>query len=123
MNSLVTITTMPWGSRILEVLRSAKGHNSVWSQGHISGQTICGFLAPQVRLRHACIIKCTNIIKDGEGNITSLEATWDPESKGGNPADGRKVCDHSPASKSVRSNGGLNCPSMSLAIWFLTVAR
>jgi len=45
----------------------------------------------EVRLRHACIIKCTGVIKDDKGEITELRCTWDPESRGGNAKDGRKI--------------------------------
>jgi len=50
-------------------------------------------LAPgaEVRLRGAALIRCNEIIKDANGNITELRCTWDPESKGGNAPDGRKV--------------------------------
>jgi glutaminyl-tRNA synthetase len=50
-------------------------------------------LAPgqEVRLRYACIIKCERAVKDAAGNITELRCTWDPQSKGGAPADGRKI--------------------------------
>lgn len=50
-------------------------------------------LAPgcEVRLRRAYYITCTNVIKDDAGNITELRATYDPESKGGTTADGRRV--------------------------------
>ena len=37
------------------------------------------------------MIRCNEIIKDANGNITELRCTWDPESKGGNAPDGRKV--------------------------------
>lgn len=45
----------------------------------------------EVRLRYACIVKCTDVVKDSAGNITEVHVTWDPNSKGGMPADGRKV--------------------------------
>ena len=45
----------------------------------------------EVRLRGACIFKCTGCIKDAAGNIAEIHGTWDPESWGGNAADGRKV--------------------------------
>ena len=45
----------------------------------------------EVRLRGACIFKCTGCVKDGEGRIAEIHGTWDPESWGGNAADGRKV--------------------------------
>ncbi len=44
----------------------------------------------EVRLRFAYYITCTKIIRDDDGNITELRATYDPESHGGT-ADGRKV--------------------------------
>ena len=45
----------------------------------------------EVRLRYAYFIKCENIIKDADGNITELHCTYDPESRGGQSPDGRKV--------------------------------
>jgi len=51
-------------------------------------------LAPgrEVRLRYAYFIKCIDVIKDKEtGEIIELHCTYDPETKGGNSPDGRKV--------------------------------
>lgn len=50
-------------------------------------------LAPgrEVRLRWAYFITCTGVEKDADGNIVELRATYDPETKGGNAPDGRKV--------------------------------
>ena len=50
-------------------------------------------LAPgrEVRLRYAFFIKCTDVIKDENGEITELHCTYDPETRGGNAPDGRKV--------------------------------
>ena len=50
-------------------------------------------LAPgrEVRLRYAYFVTCTEVIKDGEGNVVELHCTYDPETKGGNSPDGRKV--------------------------------
>jgi glutaminyl-tRNA synthetase len=45
----------------------------------------------EVRLRYACIIKCERVVKDDRGDVVELRCTWDPESRGGNPKDGRKV--------------------------------
>ncbi|MCQ2368322.1 MAG: glutamine--tRNA ligase/YqeY domain fusion protein [Kiritimatiellae bacterium] len=45
----------------------------------------------EVRLRGACIFKCTGFIKDENGVVSEIHGTWDPESWGGNAADGRKV--------------------------------
>lgn len=50
-------------------------------------------LAPgrEVRLRWAYLVRCTDFIKDDEGNIVEVHCTYDPDSRGGTPADGRKV--------------------------------
>ncbi len=50
-------------------------------------------LAPEreVRLRFAYFITCTDVIKDGDGNVTELRCTYDPETRGGDAPDGRKV--------------------------------
>ncbi len=46
---------------------------------------------PECRLKGAYLITCTGCDKDENGNITAVHCTYDPESRGGNPADGRKV--------------------------------
>jgi glutaminyl-tRNA synthetase len=50
-------------------------------------------LAPgrEVRLRYGYFIKCENVVKDKDGNITELQCTYDPDTKGGYALDGRKV--------------------------------
>ena len=50
-------------------------------------------LAPgkEVRLKGAYIIKCENVVKDADGNITQIECTYDPESHSGAPGAARKV--------------------------------
>ncbi len=50
-------------------------------------------LAPgrEVRLRYAFFITCTDIIKDTSGKIVEVRCTYDPETRGGNSPDGRKV--------------------------------
>ncbi len=45
----------------------------------------------EVRLRGACIFKCLTCVKDADGHIVEIHGTWDPDSWGGNAADGRKV--------------------------------
>ena len=45
----------------------------------------------EVRLRYAYFIKCHDVVKDAEGNITEIHCTYDPLSKGGKSPDGRKV--------------------------------
>ncbi len=46
---------------------------------------------PECRLKGAYLIRCTGCVKDAEGNVTEVLATYDPDSSGGDPADGRKV--------------------------------
>ena len=46
---------------------------------------------PECRLKGAYLISCTGCVKDEQGNITEILATYDPDSKGGDPSDGRKV--------------------------------
>lgn len=45
----------------------------------------------EVRLRYAYFIKCTGVIKNKNGEIVELRATYDPETKGGDAPNGRKV--------------------------------
>ena len=45
----------------------------------------------EVRLRGACLFTCTHIVKDSAGEVVEIHGTYDPNAKGGNPADGRKV--------------------------------
>ncbi len=50
-------------------------------------------LAPgkEVRLKSAYIIKCEEVIKDGDGNVTELRCAYDPDSKSGGATAGRKI--------------------------------
>ncbi|RMG93483.1 MAG: glutamine--tRNA ligase/YqeY domain fusion protein [Candidatus Dadabacteria bacterium] len=50
-------------------------------------------LAPgrEVRLRYAYFIRCTDVVKDAEGNVVELRCTYDPATRGGDAPDGRKV--------------------------------
>ena len=48
-------------------------------------------LGKEVRLKYAYFIKCNKIIKDKKGKITEIRCTYDPNTKGGNAPDGRKV--------------------------------
>ncbi len=45
----------------------------------------------EVRLKGAYYVTCQSVEKDAEGNITALHCTYDPESRGGQTPDGRKV--------------------------------
>ncbi len=49
------------------------------------------FPGNEVRLKHAYFIKCENVIKDADGNVTELHCTYDPETKSGSGFTGRKV--------------------------------
>ena len=46
---------------------------------------------PECRLKGAYLISCTGCVKDEAGNIREILCTYDPDSRGGDPADGRKV--------------------------------
>lgn len=48
-------------------------------------------LGKEVRLRNAYVIKADRVEKDANGEITTIFCTYDPETLGKNPADGRKV--------------------------------
>lgn len=45
----------------------------------------------EVRLKSTYIVKCTGCKKDENGNVVEVYATYDPETRGGNTPDGRKV--------------------------------
>ena len=49
------------------------------------------FPGNEVRLMNAYFVKCTGCEKDADGNVTVVHCTYDPESRGGNSPDGRKV--------------------------------
>ncbi len=46
---------------------------------------------PECRLKGAYLIKCVGYNTDENGNVTEVLAEYDPDSQGGNPADGRKI--------------------------------
>jgi len=50
-------------------------------------------LAPgqEVRLKHAYLIRCKEVLKNAAGEVTELRCTHDPQSRGGDAPDGRKV--------------------------------
>ena len=50
-------------------------------------------LAPgrEVRLRYGYFVTCTDVVKDDAGEVTEIHCTYDPETRGGNSPDGRKV--------------------------------
>ena len=45
----------------------------------------------ECRLKGAYLVTCTGCVKDENGNVTEVLCTYDPDSRGGDPADGRKV--------------------------------
>lgn len=49
------------------------------------------FPGNEVRLKHAYFIKCNDFIKDEQGNVVEIHATYDPETKSGSGFTGRKV--------------------------------
>ena len=48
-------------------------------------------IGKEVRLKHAYYVKCTDVIKNSEGEIIEIKCTYDPDTKGGWSNDGRKV--------------------------------
>ena len=48
-------------------------------------------LGREVRLRYAYFITCVDAVKDENGEVTELHCTYDPETRGGDAPDGRKV--------------------------------
>ena len=49
------------------------------------------FPGNEVRLKSAYVVKCVSCDHDADGNVTAVHCTYDPESRGGNTADGRKI--------------------------------
>ena len=49
------------------------------------------FPGNEVRLRYAYFIKCTHVVKNDTGEVIEVHATYDPATRGGDSADGRKV--------------------------------
>ena len=45
----------------------------------------------EVRLRYAYFITCNDVVRDDDGNLIEIHCTYDPETRGGNAPDGRKV--------------------------------
>ena len=45
----------------------------------------------EVRLQHAYYVTCDEVVKDASGEVVELRCTYDPETRGGRSADGRKV--------------------------------
>ena len=49
------------------------------------------YIGNEIRLKNAYYVKATSCEKDAEGNVTVVHCTYDPQSRGGETADGRKV--------------------------------
>jgi glutaminyl-tRNA synthetase len=45
----------------------------------------------EVRLRWAYFVTCKSVVKDDKGNVTEIVCTYDPQTRGGDAPDGRKV--------------------------------
>lgn len=48
-------------------------------------------LGQEVRLRNAYVIRANEVVRDEKGEIVELKCTYDPETRGKNPPDGRKI--------------------------------
>lgn len=79
-----------WGSRKLPLSRELFIERDDFMEQPIKGWFR---LSPgaEVRLRYACIIRCNEVVKDDAGNVIELRCTWDENSRGGQPQDGRKI--------------------------------
>jgi glutaminyl-tRNA synthetase len=79
-----------WGSRKVPLTRELYIERDDFMETPVKGWFR---LSPgaEVRLRYACIIRCQEIVKNDSGEIVELKCTWDPDSLGGQPKDGRKV--------------------------------
>ncbi len=49
------------------------------------------FVGSEVRLRYAYYVTCKDVVTDADGNVIELRCTYDPETRGGTSADGRKI--------------------------------
>ena len=49
------------------------------------------FPGNEVRLRGAYLVTCTGVVKDDAGEVVEVRCTYDPDTRGGNAPDGRKV--------------------------------
>ena len=49
------------------------------------------YIGNEIRLKYAYYITAHSVVKDEEGNVTEVHCTYDPESRGGNAPDGRRV--------------------------------
>lgn len=79
-----------WGSRKLPLTRELFIEREDFMEQPVKGWFR---LSPgsEVRLRYACVIKCEEVVKDAAGEVVELKCSWDPDSRGGQPKDGRKV--------------------------------
>jgi glutaminyl-tRNA synthetase len=48
-------------------------------------------LGQEVRLRNAYVIRANEVVRDADGQLVELKCTYDPDTRGKNPSDGRKV--------------------------------
>jgi glutaminyl-tRNA synthetase len=79
-----------WGTRRLPLTRELYIEREDFMEQPVKGWFR---LSPgaEVRLRYACLIRCQEVIKDDAGQVVELKCSWDPDSRGGQPKDGRKV--------------------------------
>jgi glutaminyl-tRNA synthetase len=79
-----------WGARKLQLSRELYIERDDFMETPVKGWFR---LSPgaEVRLRYGCIIRCDEVVKDASGEVVELRCSWDPDSLGGQPKDGRKV--------------------------------
>lgn len=103
----VVLTNWPQGKREMQIAENNPeqpesgsrelpfGRELFIEQSDFMEEPVKGFhrLIPggEVRLKHAYIIRCEEVIKDAEGNITELRCTYDPQTKSGEAGSGKKV--------------------------------
>ena len=83
---------------------------------------------PECRLKGAYVIQCTGCVKDADGNVVEILATYDPDSRGGDPADGRRWRPvwpghrpPPPSSSSARATSAWTTGTPPRSIWCSTV--
>ena len=103
----LTVTNYPEGQTEIFEVENHPNHpemgkreipfsRDLWiEQDDFMEEKVCKFfrLFPgnEVRLKGAYVVKCTGCVKDADGNVTEVLCEYDPASRGGAPADGRKV--------------------------------
>ena len=77
-------------TRNVTLTREIYIERSDFSEAPPKGWKRCS-IGTEIRLKYACYLKCESVVKDAQGRITKILATYDPESLGGAAKDGRKA--------------------------------